>query len=68
MIATCPCGFVAPAGVSPISAEFHQRHRDVHLAAFPNVDEATRANLNLLVRLAVRGAFREPAAPAEVLS
>lgn len=66
-LATCPCRFVVPTGVSPSSPEYHRAHRDAHLAAFPECGQLTRENLDFFVRLAESGRFVEPA-PTVVVS
>jgi hypothetical protein len=54
---TCPCGFDAP-DLFPWSPEWHRRHRDHHLATYPNVDQRTRDNLETLISLAEQRAIR----------
>jgi hypothetical protein len=41
----CPCGFGARFDLGLFSREWHELHRDHHLATFPNVDDGTRRNL-----------------------
>ncbi len=45
---TCPCGFTT--GHRPGTAAWHRAHRAAHMLAYPRVDEATRQNLDRLVR------------------
>lgn len=48
----CPCGFDL-FSVSPMfSADWQRAHRDAHLAAFPDVDEGTRRNLDMFIEIA----------------
>ena len=48
----CPCGFdgfsVWPVG----SPAWHRAHRAAHLAAFPDLDDVSRLNLDLFVEWA----------------
>ena len=53
----CPCD-PPMTGVSTFSPEWYRAHRDHHLAVFPDVDDVTRANLDMLVDEAERlGSF-----------
>ena len=50
---SCPCGFSpSPVEMRTFSADWHRAHRDAHLAVFPDVDQGTRDNLELLITLA----------------
>lgn len=62
-IATCPCGFTPPAGVSPTSADYHRQHRDRHLATYPNVDTRTIDALDDLIAMAERHELVEASGP-----
>lgn len=67
MLKNCPCGYVAAPIIDPWTAAWHEGHRAHHLAAFPAVDQATRNNLDLFVRLATAGIMPRPAIAAGVL-
>lgn len=43
----CPCGFSGAGFVD--SVERARAHREMHLAAFPDLDARSRANLDSLV-------------------
>lgn len=57
---TCPCAYVAPTGVEPWTAAWHIGHRSHHVAKFPACGDATRASLDLFVRLAESDRMRPP--------
>lgn len=46
--ADCPCGFPPSWGMP--WGEWHARHAEAHVAAFPDVDKGTRRNLAELVK------------------
>jgi hypothetical protein len=61
--ATCPCGFISRAGISPTSAEYHRQHRARHLARFPNAGDSTAEALDDLIARAERHELVEKAGP-----
>jgi hypothetical protein len=56
----CPCGFGQRPDLGTFSVRWHTMHRDHHLARFPDVDQGTRDNLDMFIRIAEERA----AAPA----
>ncbi len=50
-MAPCPCGFDGGL-VARWSMRWHQMHTRHHLATFPDVDERTRRNLDMLAETA----------------
>lgn len=47
----CPgCGFIGSEHYMPYSARWHRDHRAAHLAAFPDCDPGTVANLDYMLR------------------
>lgn len=45
----CTCGFATR--LNPNTAAYHRAHRANHLEVFPDVDAATRANMDALVAM-----------------